>query len=236
MEGITRTRTGREMTLTRVMLLATGLGLIANFVFLSIVHSSYIVIVPTFTASAYQPNGFYYYYSHKCDTHCLTVPVNQDNFNTTIKYADTFNAQIIFAILGFKEVTDEQVTNNPPILENKTVILLHNEYVSQSEYNAVVSHKYIRFYPNALYALVDYRYNSTNYTSNNVTVNFPITTITLVGDRTHEFNYWTHIHENITAEKTFCKFGTEPTFGKENKMGCWMQDPIDIAYTALRLP
>jgi hypothetical protein len=55
-------------------------------------------------------------------------------------------------------VTDEQVTVNPSILENyDKVIVLHNEYVTQEEFEAITHHPNVLYlYPNALYALVSY--------------------------------------------------------------------------------
>jgi len=113
-----------------------------------------VVIRPTFTSSAYQTKGFYDYYNSKCGIECLTVTV----INETSTYESSKNAIKILEWNHIKIITDLEVHNNPEILSGyKTVILLHNEYVTQNEFDAITSHpNVIYLYPNALYGKVKY--------------------------------------------------------------------------------
>lgn len=66
--------------------------------------------------------------------------------------------------LNYTDLTDVDVDKDPSILKKyDKVILLHNEYVTQKEFNAITKHKNVVYlYPNALYALVksDYKTNT----------------------------------------------------------------------------
>ena len=114
-----------------------------------------IVIIPTFTASAYSKNGFYDFYSGNCDETCLTVPIT--NSIKDFSYTSSANAIIILELLGYESISDRQLHANPSILDRyDSVILLHNEYVSRTMFNAITSHDNVVFlYPNALYAEVN---------------------------------------------------------------------------------
>lgn len=115
-------------------------------------HTNTAVILPTFTASAYSEKGFYDYYAHECAESCLTVPL-------TDKYKITSSVQAIqvLKILGYPTLTDTVVSKNPEIVKNyDKLIILHNEYVTQNEFDAITSHpKVIYLYPNALYGKVN---------------------------------------------------------------------------------
>jgi hypothetical protein len=117
-----------------------------------------VVIYPIFTQSAYSKNGFYSYYHKLCDEKCLEVqiqPIKDGNFNSSdISYQ-------ILKILGYPIITDVDVDKNPTILDSyDKVILLHNEYVTKKEFDAITSHpNVIYLYPNALYAEVQYDKN-----------------------------------------------------------------------------
>ncbi|MEM2160107.1 MAG: hypothetical protein QXN55_04040 [Candidatus Nitrosotenuis sp.] len=120
-----------------------------------------VFIYPIFTQAAYSKNGFYDYYLQKCDSKCLTV-----NLPTTFSggaYASAGGATMLH-FLNYQFVTDIDVDKNPSILTKyDKVILLHNEYVTQKEFNAITKHKNVVYlYPNALYALVksDYKTNT----------------------------------------------------------------------------
>lgn len=116
------------------------------------------VIYPTFTESAYSKNGFYDYFNEKCNESCLTVSI-QDDFKS--EYTSSRNAYKVFQLLGYDILTDIDVDRNPKILKKyDKVILLHNEYVTKSMFNAITSHsKVIYLYPNALYAEIQVDYN-----------------------------------------------------------------------------
>jgi hypothetical protein len=122
-------------------------------------HRLIAVIRPTFTFAAYQPHGFYDYYRGNCKARCLTVPLNPRERTGTMEYAGSNNALKKIESLGISDVlTDEQVAKNPSILTNYSkIIVLHNEYVTQAEFNAITRHPNVLYlYPNALYALVSY--------------------------------------------------------------------------------
>lgn len=138
-----------------------------------------VVIYPIFTQSAYSKNGFYHYYDKSCDEKCLEVPVQSigdGNFNSS----DT--AYQILKILGYPIITDVDVDQNPTILDSyDKVILLHNEYVTKNEFDAITRHpNVIYLYPNALYAEVHYDKNSSkikllrghNYPEHSITNGF----------------------------------------------------------------
>ncbi|HVX01922.1 MAG TPA: N,N-dimethylformamidase beta subunit family domain-containing protein [Nitrososphaera sp.] len=122
-------------------------------------HRPIVVIRPTFTFAAYQPHGFYDYYRGTCKSRCLTVPLNPKSRTGAMDYAGSNNALTTLKSLGISDVvTDQQVTENPSILANyEKVIVLHNEYVTQAEFDAITRHPDVLYlYPNALYALVSY--------------------------------------------------------------------------------
>jgi hypothetical protein len=125
----------------------------------SIKAHSTVVIEPTFTIAAYQPHGFYDHYRNTCNTRCLTVRLKPAQYTYNMYYAGSSNAFQKIVSLGISDVvTDEQVTENPSILANYgKVIVLHNEYVTQAEFDAITHHPHVLYlYPNALYALVSY--------------------------------------------------------------------------------
>lgn len=138
-----------------------------------------VVIYPIFTQSAYSENGFYYYYHKLCDEKCLEVQIGQigdGNYNSSdISYQ-------ILKILGYPIITDVDVDRDPTILDSyNKVILLHNEYVTKKEFDAITSHpNVIYLYPNALYAEVQYDKDSNkiklirghNYPEQNITNGF----------------------------------------------------------------
>jgi hypothetical protein len=118
-----------------------------------------VVIQPTFTAAAYQPHGFYDYYRKNCNVSCLTVSLHPKRFTDLMRYAGSNNAIDIIKSKDIADiVSDEQVTLNPSILKNyRKVIVLHNEYVTQKEFDAIRQHRHVLYlYANALYAQVTY--------------------------------------------------------------------------------
>ncbi|MGI0063174.1 MAG: hypothetical protein ACREBA_12050, partial [Nitrosotalea sp.] len=73
----------------------------------------------------------------------------------------------VLKLLNYSYVKDQDVDKNPDILKQyKRVIVLHNEYVTKKEFDAITSHPDVVFlYPNALYAEV-----TTNYDNNTITL------------------------------------------------------------------
>jgi hypothetical protein len=122
-----------------------------------------IVIYPLFTAAAYTEPGFYTYFRGECDQKCLTIRINGEY---TPVFSSSGNGFQVLNLLGYDIVSDIDVDQNPKILEKyNKVIVLHNEYVTKKEFNAITSHpKVIYLYPNALYAEVKVDYQSETMT------------------------------------------------------------------------
>lgn len=126
-------------------------------------NTSAVVIYPIFTQYAYMKNGFYDYYSGKCKT-CTTVSMKpfglNPNYNTDKNGFDTLMK------LNYQFITDITVDKHPEILKDyDEVILLHNEYMTQKEFDAITSHKHVVYlYPNSAYAEVSVNYTSLKMT------------------------------------------------------------------------
>jgi hypothetical protein len=122
-----------------------------------------VVIYPVFTSAAYKEPGFYTYFGGNCDDSCI----NDLSFeNPEFKYTSSgTTAQILYAV-GYDFITDIDVDKNPEILQNyDTVILLHNEYVTQKEFDAITSHPNLIFlFPNSLYAEIEVNYDDNTQT------------------------------------------------------------------------
>ncbi len=122
-----------------------------------------VVIYPVFTSAAYKEPGFYTYFRGECDESCIT---DLSFENPQFIYTSSGNtAQILYAV-GYDFITDIDVDKNPEILQNyDTVILLHNEYVTQKEFNAISNHPNLIFLsPNALYAEIEVNYDNNTQT------------------------------------------------------------------------
>ncbi|MHB8601010.1 MAG: hypothetical protein ACYC9R_00005 [Nitrosotalea sp.] len=123
-----------------------------------------VFIYPSFTQAAYGKNGFYDYYNKKCDTTCLTVPIPAGINGIQ---ASSIAGAWALKLLNYPYLTDEDVDKNPDILKQyERVIVLHNEYVTKKEFDAITSHPDVIFlYPNALYAEV-----KADYVNNTITL------------------------------------------------------------------
>jgi len=122
-----------------------------------------VVIFPIFTSIAYQNPGFYTYYAGNCDESCIIdLPLKLPVFDYS---SSGVTAQILYSV-GYDFLTDIQVDKNPELLKNyDTVILLHNEYVTKKEFNAISNHPNLIFlHPNALYAEIDVNYDDESIT------------------------------------------------------------------------
>ena len=122
-----------------------------------------LFIIPLFTASAYSKNGFYDFYSGNCDTCLTTKIVSTDGLGEQ----SSANAIKILELLGYDSITDIELDKSPNILSKyEKVIVLHNEYVTESMFNAITSHpNVIYLYPNALHAKI-----STNYEDDTISL------------------------------------------------------------------
>jgi len=96
--------------------------------------------------------------------------------------------------LGYPTITDADIDRNPSILQQfDKVIMLHNEYVTRTMFDAITNHpNVIYLYPNALYAEIE-----VNYIDETITLirghNYPEPEITngfdWEFDNTHPFEY-----------------------------------------------
>ncbi|MCV0430994.1 hypothetical protein [Nitrosopumilus sp.] len=120
-----------------------------------------VVIYPIFTSLAYSEPGFYTYYRGECGEECLILEIQKES---PLNFFSSGNGFQVLKLLEYESITDIELDQNPDILKQyKKVILLHNEYVTKKEFNAITNHPNVVYlYPNALYAeiIVDYNNNS----------------------------------------------------------------------------
>jgi hypothetical protein len=123
-----------------------------------------VVVYPIFTQAAYGNNGFYDYYRELCDSKCLTVTIPS---SISGSYVSSGMGFVMLSSLNFDTITDIDVDKNPNILKQyKRIVILHNEYVTKKEFDAITSHSNVIYlYPNALYAEV-----KTDYEKNHITL------------------------------------------------------------------
>lgn len=119
-----------------------------------------VVVYPILTQSAYDWGGFHDYYSGRCDT-CTVISLHQTYQKTLSASGNGFR---ILEFLGYQVIDDLDIDKNPAILEQfDKVVLLHNEFVTKSEFDAITQHPNVAYlYPNALTSqvYVDYQSNS----------------------------------------------------------------------------
>jgi len=114
-----------------------------------------VVVYPFLTFSAYNESGFYDYYSGECDD-CTTTKITQP----TVLYTSSGIGHQALTILGYPSISDIEIDRNPSILQQfDKVIILHNEYVTRTMFDAITSHPNVLYlYPNALYAEIEVNY------------------------------------------------------------------------------
>ena len=114
-----------------------------------------VVVYPFLTYSAYNEPGFYDYYSGECDD-CTTTKITQP----TVLYTSSGIGHQALTILGYPSISDIEIDRNPSILQQfDKVIILHNEYVTRTMFDAITSHPNVLYlYPNALYAEIEVNY------------------------------------------------------------------------------
>lgn len=125
--------------------------------------SNTVVVYPIFTQSAYEWDGLHDFFTGRCDS-CLTTPI-QDYY--TKSYASSSNAYRILEFLDYEVIDDIDIDKNPTILEKyDKVILLHNEFVTRAEFEAITKHPHVIYlYPHALTSEIQ-----TDYTKNSITL------------------------------------------------------------------
>ncbi len=121
-----------------------------------------VVIYPIFTQSAYEWGGIHDYYSGRCES-CTTTEIQ--NFYEKF-YSSSGNGFTILEFLGYEIIDDIELDKSPSILgKYDKVILLHNEFVSKAEFDAITSHpNVIYLYPNALSSEVHVDYSKNTIT------------------------------------------------------------------------
>jgi len=114
-----------------------------------------VVVYPYFTSVAYHEPGFYTYYSGQCDD-CTTTKFAPP----TPSYTSSGTGHQALTLLGYTSITDVEIDRNPSILQQfDKVIMLHNEYVTRTMFDAITNHpNVIYLYPNALYAEIEVNY------------------------------------------------------------------------------
>jgi len=120
-----------------------------------------VVVYPYFTYAAYAEPGFYTYYSGMCD-HCTTT-----NFASPIPlFSSSGHGHQVLSMLGYSSIADVEIDKNPDILyQFDKVIMLHNEYVTRTMFDAITNHPNVVYlYPNALYAEIEVDYTAQTIT------------------------------------------------------------------------
>jgi len=114
-----------------------------------------VVVYPYFTSIAYNEPGFYTYYRGECDD-CTTTKFSQP----TVLYTSSGMGHQALTLLGYTSITDVDIDKNPSILQQfDKVIMLHNEYVTRTMFDAITNHPNVLYlYPNALYAEIEVNY------------------------------------------------------------------------------
>lgn len=117
------------------------------------------VIYPIFTQGAYDWGGIHDYYAGYCES-CKSAKI-PDSYEKT--FSASGNGFRILEFLGYQVIDDIDVDKNPKILQQyDKIILLHNEFVTKTEFDAITSHPNVVYlYPNALSSqiIVDYEKN-----------------------------------------------------------------------------
>ena len=114
-----------------------------------------VVVYPYFTNAAYNEPGFYTYFKGECDD-CTTTKFAKPKS----LYTSSGQGHQALTLLGYPTITDVEIDQNPSILQQfDKVIMLHNEYVTRTIFDAVTNHPNVLYlYPNALYAEIEVDY------------------------------------------------------------------------------
>ena len=120
-----------------------------------------VVVYPYFTFVAYNEPGFYTYYRGDCDT-CTTTKFAPP----TPLFTSSGIGHQALTLLGYTSISDIDIDKNPDILQQfDKVIMLHNEYVTRTMFDAITNHpNVIYLYPNALYAEIEVDYGAETIT------------------------------------------------------------------------
>lgn len=121
------------------------------------------VVYPIFTQGAYEWSGIHDYHAGYCSS-CLTSDIPTTYEKT---YSASGNGFRILEFLGYQVIDDMDIDKNPKILTQfDKVVLLHNEFVTKKEFEAITSHPNVVYlYPNSLSSEV-----SVDYSKNTITL------------------------------------------------------------------
>jgi len=116
------------------------------------------VVYPYFTYVAYNEPGFYTYYRGDCDS-CTTTKFAPSTLMNN-EYVTSGLGHQALTLLGYTALSEEEIDMNPSILQQfDKVIMLHNEYVTRTMFDAITNHPNVFYlYPNALYAEIEVDY------------------------------------------------------------------------------
>ena len=116
------------------------------------------VVYPYFTYVAYNEPGFYTYFRGDCDSCTTTKFLPSSLLNN--EYVTSGLGHQALTLLGYTALSDEEIDMNPSILQQfDKVIMLHNEYVTRTMFDAITNHPNVFYlYPNALYAEIEVDY------------------------------------------------------------------------------
>jgi hypothetical protein len=153
------------------------------------IKHSIIVVDPVFTKAAYRPGGWY-------DNPFITEIKLQGPDSWRTYYGGSVNGLIALNETGMVDTTtDVEVTLHPELLKAyDKVILLHNEYVTKTEYYAIMNHSNVFYaYPNALHRFVTFKGNVTPYGESG--------TISLIGYTSDPYSssIWGHVNEFVSC-------------------------------------
>lgn len=114
------------------------------------------VIYPILTQTAYAWGGIHDFYLGRCDT-CSEIKIEEYYDPIFSVGAKSFR---ILEFLGYSVIDDIDIDKNPEILDNfNSIVLLHNEFVTENEFLAITSHPNVIFmYPGALNSKVKISY------------------------------------------------------------------------------
>ena len=118
-----------------------------------------VVIYPIFTQIAYKYDGFYPPTTEFSYPYHTIVSMKPLGINGS--YVTGWSGFQVLQQLHYPVITDILVDRHPEILKDyDEVILLHNEYMTKAEFEAVKNHPHVLYlYPNSAYAeiSVDYK-------------------------------------------------------------------------------
>jgi len=116
------------------------------------------VVYPYFTYVAYNEPGFYTYFRGDCDSCTTTKFLPLSLLNN--EYVTSGLGHQALTLLGYTALSDVEIDMNPDILQQfDNVVMLHNEYVTRTMFDAITNHPNVFYlYPNALYAEIEVDY------------------------------------------------------------------------------